>query len=157
MKCENDFLTGLGIASSLNGLSCMIAAPILGKISDLLDSQEPGFVLGGGALLISSILTIVYRPVFELFPAWYRLNRSSSIKFKTKHTVSRPPDNPTRFFKPNQDEFCAKKRKINYNRGYKLFTLVWSRSILFAPCLIKQKNTWEYCGIETRRLLQGSI
>ena len=46
------------------------------------------------------------------------------IKFKTKCTVSRPPDNPTRFFKPNQDEFCAKKRKINYNRGYKLFTLV---------------------------------
>ena len=66
MKCENDFLTGLGIASSLNGLSCMIAAPILGKISDLLDSQEPGFVLGGGALLISSLLTIVYRSVFEL-------------------------------------------------------------------------------------------
>ena len=44
----------------------MIAAPILGKISDLLDSQEPGFVLGGGALLISSLLTIVYRLVFEL-------------------------------------------------------------------------------------------
>lgn len=60
MNCESDFLTGLGIASSLNGLSCMIAAPCLGKLTDYYDSLELGFYLGGITLLISASLTVLY-------------------------------------------------------------------------------------------------
>ena len=60
MNCESDFLTGLGIASSLNGLSCMIAAPCLGKVTDYYDTLEPGFALGAISLLVSSTLTILY-------------------------------------------------------------------------------------------------